>query len=78
MKPLQVANAQDLASRFAVALEQVQSKPVTLVASAPLLLAIAIVAVSAWLARVISRRVHVITHLRPGNPHMEGLLRGCR
>lgn len=70
--------APDLATRFAVALEQVQAKLVQLVASAPLLLvAVGIVLVSLWLGRFISRRMRVVTRFSRSNPYMEGLLRNA-
>ena len=76
MTPSQTATSQDLANRFAVALEQVQAKLVKLVASAPLLLvAIAIVIVSLWAGRVISQRFRVLSRVSRSNPYMDGLLR---
>jgi small-conductance mechanosensitive channel len=65
-----------LAGRFLQALDQVQVKLVKLVASAPLLLvAIAIVLVSLWLGRFISRRMRLVTRFSGSNPYMDGLLR---
>ncbi len=76
MTPARVAP--DLATRFAVALEQVQAKLVQLVASAPLLLvAVGIVLVSLWLGRFISGRMRVVTRFSRSNPYMEGLLRNA-
>ena len=66
-----------LFERFATALDQVESKLVQLVASAPLLLvAILIVLFAAWFGRFLARRMRVLTRLGRDNPYMDGLLRG--
>lgn len=64
-----------LRDRFAVALEAVSEKLVRLLAATPLLVvAVAIVALAAWLGRVISRRMNWLRRLHSPNPYMEGLV----
>jgi len=64
-----------LHARFDVALGQVEGKLVRLVAAAPLLLvALAIVLLSMWIGRGLSRRRGWL-RLRSGNPYMEDLIR---
>ncbi|HZV24236.1 MAG TPA: mechanosensitive ion channel family protein [Luteimonas sp.] len=64
-----------LRDRFGVALQAVSEKLVRLLAATPLLLvAIAIVALAAWLGRVVSRRMNWLRRLHSPNPYMEGLV----
>ena len=64
-----------LRDRFEVALQAVSEKLVRLIAATPLLVvAIAIVALAAWLGRVISRRMTWLRRLHSPNPYMEGLV----
>jgi small-conductance mechanosensitive channel len=64
-----------LADRFEVALQAVSEKLVRLLAAAPLLLvAVGIVALAAWVGRVVSRRMSWLRRLHSPNPYMEGLV----
>jgi small conductance mechanosensitive channel len=64
-----------LRDRFGVALQAVSEKLVRLLAATPLLLVAAgIVALAAWLGRVVSRRMTWLRRLHNPNPYMEGLV----
>ena len=64
-----------LRDRFGVALQAVSEKLVRLLAATPLLLvAFAIVALAAWLGRVVSRRMTWLRRIHSPNPYMEGLV----
>jgi small conductance mechanosensitive channel len=64
-----------LRDRFAVALQAVSEKLVRLLAASPLLIvAVGIVALAAWLGRVVSRRMTWLRRLHNPNPYLEGLV----
>ena len=65
-----------LRDRFAVALRAVSEKLVRLLAATPLLVvAVGIIALAAWLGRVVSRRMTWLRRLHYPNPYMEDLVR---
>ncbi|KGQ20419.1 Small-conductance mechanosensitive channel [Lysobacter dokdonensis DS-58] len=65
-----------LSDRFQVAMQAVTEKLVRLVAATPLLVvAIAIILLSAWIGRRLARRMKWMSRVHSNNPYMEALLR---
>ncbi len=71
----QVQLSADLRARLGAAMQLAEAKLLRLLGALPLLLAaIAIVALAAWLGRLLSRRTHWL-RLRSSNPYMDALVR---
>lgn len=71
-----IALSSNLSDRFESGLQAVATKLVRLLAATPLLLvAIAIVALAAWIGRLVSRNLSWTRRFRSPNPYMDGLVR---